>query len=159
MVPHGLCIIEDCYFSDFPSIRHMDNKHESRPYYLAVQGSDKIIWMVPISHQVEKYKGKIARDEQRHGHSIFCCVGKIKGEERAFLTGNVIPVTEAYIKRPFTVNGVPYIIQDKELIKQIQYNVGRYIALVRQGRLSPAVDIIGIERVLLNRMKNDEYVV
>lgn len=150
---YGLCIISDEYFSDFPSIRHMSNKHESRPYYLAIKGDDGIIWLVPLSSQVDKYRAKIKADEEKHGNSIFHYVARIKGRDSAFLIGNVIPVTEDYIKKPFTVQGVPFVIEDKRDIKKIQSKLKKYLTMVRNGRLKPAVDIMSIEQSLLARKR------
>lgn len=155
----GLCIISDKYFQDFPNIRHMSNKHEGRPYYLAVKAANGIVWVVPISSKVEKYQQKIRADEERHGESVFQYIAKVKGEDRAFLIGNVIPVTAEYIKKPFTVGGVPFMIENREDRKQIQSKVSRYLSLVRNKKLHPAVDILGIERKLINRIKNQEYMI
>lgn len=146
----GLYIISNSYFLDFPSIRHMDNKHESRPYYYAVKDDGGLFWMVPISHKVEKYADKIRRDEQRHQRSIFCYIAKLKGEDRAFLTGNVIPVSSKYIKRPFSVNHVPYVLKNQADAAEIRYRVMRYIALVKEGKLTPVVDILRIAEQLKN---------
>lgn len=143
----GIFIIDDRYFLDFPSDRHMDNKNGSRPYYFAVQGKDDIFWMVPISHQVEKYKRKIKANEDRYGESIFCFIANLKGEERAFLTGNVIPVTKDYI-RPFTVKGIPLVIKNQKDTQKIRSKVSKYLALTRQGKMRPAVDILSIEKKL-----------
>ena len=146
----GLYIISDSYFVDFPSIRHMDNKHESRPYYYAVKDESSLFWMVPISHKVDKYADKLRRDEQRHQRSVFCYIAKLKGEDRAFLTGNVIPVSDKYIKRPFSVNRVPYVLKNQKDASEIRYRVMRYIALVKAGKLTPAVDILHIAEQLRN---------
>lgn len=145
---HGLCIITDQYFLDFPNIHHMSNKHESRPYYLAVKQEGAIWWVVPLSSRVEKYQEKIKSDEKKHGECIFYHVAKVKGREKAFLIGNVIPVTAQYIKRPFTVSGVPFVIQDKNTIRAIQTKLKRYLAMVRYNKLQPFVDIMQIEKIL-----------
>ena len=145
----GLYIIKDDYFTDFPSVCHMDNKHEKRPYYFAVKGENGIFWMVPISHMVEKYRDKMQRDETNHKKSVFCYISKLKGEDRAFLTGNVIPVSEAYIKRSFTVAGNPFVIEDQADIREISTRVKRYLTLVRLGKLTPAIDILHIEQRLI----------
>lgn len=156
---YGLCIISDQYFKDFPSVRHMSNKHEARPYYLAVKEVNGIIWVVPISSKVEKYKAKIHCDEEKYGSSVFHYITKIKGVDRAFLIGNIIPVSEEYIKKPFTMGGMPYVIENREDRKQIQNKVSRYLSLVKNRKLYPAVDILGIERKLINRMKNKDYMI
>ncbi len=144
----GLYIIKDEYFTAFPNVRHMDNKHEKRPYYFAVKGQNGIFWMVPISHMVEKYRAKMQRDEANHRKSVLCYISKLKGEDRAFLTGNVIPVSEQYIRRPFTVASNPFVIEDQTDIREISSRVKRYLVLVRQGKLTPAVDILRIEHQL-----------
>lgn len=156
---NGLCIIADQYFEDFPSVRHMSNKHESRPYYLAIRGADGIIWMIPLSSQVEKYKRKIEADESKYGDCMFCYLARVKGRESAFLIGNVIPVTENYIKKPFTVSGIPFVMQNKDDIRKIQSKLKRYLLMTRQGKMKPAVDILKIERILLNRLQNREYMI
>ena len=156
---YGLCIVDDKYFSDFPSIRHMSNKHESRPYYLAIKGEDGIIWLIPLSSKVDKYRAKIKEDENKHKECIFYYIARVKGKDSAFLIGNVIPVTEDYIKKPFTVRGVPFVIGDQKDIKKIQSKLKRYLTMVRHGKMSPAVDILGIERTLLNRKRESAYII
>ena len=146
---HGLCVIDDRYFLDYPSVRHMSNKHESRPYYLAVYAKDGIIWAVPLSSHVDKYGAKIKADERRYGECLFYTIAKVKGRESAFLIGNAIPVTEEYIKKPFTVAEVPYVVKNKQLVKELKGKLSRYLALVRQGKMKPAVDILAIEKKLL----------
>lgn len=148
---YGLCTVSDKFFSDFPSVRHMSNKHENRPYYLAIKRENGIIWLVPLSSKVEKYREKIKQDEEKHGDCLFYYVTKLKGKDSAFLIGNVIPITEEYIIKPFTIKGVPFVIEDKTDIKIIQSKLSRYLTMVRYGKLRPAVDILSIEKDLLSR--------
>lgn len=156
---YGLCIVSDKYFEDFPSIRHMSNKHESRPYYLAIRGENGIIWLIPLSSQVEKYRAKIKADEEKHGDSLFHYIARVKGKDSAFLIGNTIPVTEGYIKKPFTVCGIPFVVEDKKDIKKIQSKLSRYLTMVRLGKMKPAVDILSIERQLINRQRESEFII
>ena len=147
----GLYIVSDQYFADFPSVRHMSNKHENRPYYLAVRGSDGILWLVPLSSQVEKYNAKIRADEQKHGECIYYYIANVKGRESAFLIGNAIPATEKYIKKAFTVMGKPFVVRDKTDVRKIKSKLSRYLTMVRRGVMTPAVDILKIERELLEQ--------
>lgn len=156
---YGLCIVSDQYFSDFPSIRHMSNKHENRPYYLAIKRENGIIWIVPLSSRVDKYQAKIKEDESKHGECIFYYVANLKGNPSAFLIGNTIPVIEDYIKKPFMINGSPFVIEDKRDIKRIQSKLSRYLTMVRYGKLRPAVDILSIERSLISRMGESSNIV
>lgn len=156
LVPYGFYKIKDSYFVDFPSDRHMQNKAEKRPYYLAIKGKDGIIWMLPISSKVDKYKAKIASDEKRFGECLTCHIITYMQEERAVLIGNMIPVSEEYIKGEFTIREKHYVVQDKSSIKAIQKRCSRYLSFVRRGILRPYVDILSIEQNLLNRMENKE---
>ncbi len=129
----------------------MSNKHENRPYYLAVRETAGILWLIPLSSQVEKYNAKIREDERKHGECIYYYVTKVKGKESAFLIGNAIPATEKYIKKAFTVMGKPFVVRDKTDIKKIKSKLSRYLTLVRRGIMIPAVDVLKIERELLDQ--------
>lgn len=146
---HDLVIIQDSYFYDYRSQYHMDNKSERRPYYLAIKSENDIVWVIPLSSQVEKYALKIREDIQKKGECLFYYIARVLGKESVFLIGNVIPVHKKYVKRPFTVNGIPYSVENKRDIREIQRRVGKYIALVRQKKLHPHVNILKIEQLLL----------
>ena len=149
---HSLCIVSDDYFSKYGSRYMMDNKHESRPYYFAVKSANGIVWLVPLSSQVDKYQKSIDADESKYGKGkcIFHYVAKVKGKPSAFLIGNAIPATEKYILRSFEICNQPYIVQDKTDIKAINSKLSRFISLVRAGRLAPCIDILAIEKELLS---------
>lgn len=155
----GLCIVSDKYFRDFPHPRHMDNKSESRPHYLAMEATNGIIWLIPLSSQVEKYREKITRGEEKYGkgNHIFHYITRLRGQEKVFLIGNAIPVTDQYIIRPFTISKVPFVIGDEKDRKALQSKLSQYLAMVRGGRFRSEVDILSIENQLLNRMENERF--
>ena len=66
IVPFGLYLVKDQYFVDFPNDRYMD-KTDRRPHFYAIQDKDGILWMIPISSKVEKYRAKIASVERTSG--------------------------------------------------------------------------------------------
>jgi len=148
---NGLYNIYDKYFTDFKSKFFMDNKSENRPYYYLFKDEDNILWVIPLSTQIENYKDKINRDENLHKQCIFYHIGKIGGNDRVFLIGNMFPVTAEYIKKPFTISGTPYIVKDKNLISEINKRAKRYLSLVKQGKLQPNVNIMEIK----NEFKNN----
>ena len=148
---YGFCIVKDEYFKDYPHPQHMDNKNETRPYYLTIRADDGIMWLIPISHQVSKYQNKILKYENRNRKCVLYYIAKFIGEDRAFLIGNAIPVSEKYIKKPFTVKNVPYVLQSESDRKEILSRLKKYLSLVRHGKLKPAVDILSIESALKNK--------
>jgi len=77
---YGLCVVKDSYFLEFPNVRHVSNKHENRPYYLAVHGANGIIWVIPLSSKVDKYREKIKQDEQKYGNCLFYYITRVKGQ-------------------------------------------------------------------------------
>ena len=156
VLENGLCKLSERYFEN-PN--HVFNKHENRPYFLAMCSHNGIIWLIPLSSRIDKYRRKVEAEEEKYGDSLFCHIARVKGTDSAFLIGNVIPVTEEYILGPFTMGGKPFVIQDKRDIKALKSKLSRYLALVRGGKLRPAVDILGIERILLNRKEHQDFTV
>lgn len=153
---HGLCIVRDQYFADFPNAMHMDNKNESRPYYLAIRTDGNIVWMIPLSSKVDKYQAKMDRYEAAGRECLTCHIASMKKGTRAFLIGNAIPVTADYIKKPFTIAGVPYVMQNNKEVSEIDRKLKKYLALVRQGKMKTNVDILGIEASLMSRQLRQE---
>lgn len=148
----GLYIISDQFFIDFPSRNFMQNKHESRPHYYAFRDSDGIYWVIPISSKVQKYSGLITATESKHGKGscVLYCIAKIHGADRAFLIRNMFPVTEKYILRPFTIGGVPYIVQNPAVINAVNSRAKRFLSLVKRGVMTSPVDILSIRSKLLS---------
>lgn len=144
---NGLYILSDSYFQRYDTGRMMDNKSENRPHFFALQ-IDGILWMIPISSKVEKYRAAIARSEAAGKKPLFYHLGTIAGRECAFLIGDIIPVTPPYVLRPYTVSGTPYIIRDERLLRQLKSKAKRYLTLVQQRKIRPYVDILGIRRKL-----------
>lgn len=151
IVEFGLYSVLDQYFTDYQSEFLCDNKGENRPYYCSIIDSDGIIWLIPLSTQIDSYKQKIARDEQKFGAGgcLLYHTGTIMGKERVFLIGNMFPVTDTYIKKPYTFSNIHYIIQNQDLIKQVGKRANKFLALVKQGRFKPNLDIIKIKTDLL----------
>ena len=154
---YGLCILSDSYFERFPYSELMQNKYEARPYFLAVRNSNGIVWLIPLSSQVEKYRKAIEKTEAKRGsgNCIYQYICRVKGKDSVFLIGDAIPVTDKYILRPFTVKGIAYVMEDQADIKAIKSKLGKFLALVRQGKLKPMVDILQIERELLQELKEE----
>ena len=148
IVKNGLYSVSDKYFEDFRSEYFCDNKSENRPYYVSFIDNDNITWLIPLSTQTENYKRKIQRDEVKHRICLFYYIGEIMGKERAFLIGNMFPVTENYIKKPYTFSNIHYVIRNEELLKELNKRATRYLLLVKQGKLQPKIDIMAIHKIL-----------
>lgn len=149
IVEFGLYTIKDNYFIDFKSDFLVDNKAENRPNFCVVKEKNSdIVWFIPMSTQVEAYQKKIEKNEKKHGESLFYHIGKVAGKKRVFLIGNMFPVTEHYIKQPYTICNTHYVIGNKKLIHSIHKKALKYLALVKHRKLKPAVDIMSIKQEL-----------
>lgn len=149
----GLYIIKDEYFSDFPNSKYMDNKGENRPHYYAIRDNDGLLWMIPISSKVEKFKAKIADVEAKTGKGkcFLFAIAPISGRERALVISEMFPVTEEYILRPYTVNGKPLIIQSTEVQRTIKTKSFRFLKMVNQGLVKSPLNVMETKRRLLTK--------
>lgn len=156
LIVHGLYSVKDKYFEDFKRSYWMDNKNEKRPYYLLLQDKDGIYWVIPMSSQTENYKTKIKREEAKRGkgNCVYYHTGMIASVERVFLIGDMFPIDESYIKAPFTIRKIHYVVGNKKLKAEIYSKAMRFLRLVEQEVIKSRNDILGIKRVLLNKAGN-----
>ena len=90
--------IKDEFFSIFKDYKLMENKENGnkRPCYFCFNDmeNEEIIWFVPISSKVEKYKS-IYENKKKARKKVYNFVfGKVLGKEKAFLIQNIFPTTE-----------------------------------------------------------------
>ena len=152
-VEHGLYIVKDGYFKKFPNDAWVQNKDQNRPYYYALRDSDDILWMVPMTTQVEKCRAKIERveSERGKGNCIYYHIGVIAGKERGFKIGDMFPITDRYILRPYTINKTPYIVKTKDLNAELYSKAMRFINLVQAGKIRDDLGVVAIKEALLNQ--------
>lgn len=148
IIEHGLYNIKDKYFEDFKCDFMTDNKHENRPFYYCFSDAEGNLWFIPLSSQTEHYQLKIDKDTKRYGDCLFYHIGKINGIDRVFLIGNMIPIIEKYIKKPYTISDMHYVVANKKLIKAVQKKAKKYLALIKYGNLTPNIDIMKIKHEL-----------
>lgn len=92
--------IKDEYF-DFVNDDKLMKNHENgsaRPTYFCVKNEDsKILWFVPMSSKLEKYKKLQQEKIRKKGVCDTIVIGKYRGIESVFLIQNIFPITEKYI--------------------------------------------------------------
>lgn len=149
---HGIYLVKDAYFDEFKSNGWMWNKTESRPHYLALTDASGLVWMIPMSSQVENYKRKIAHIEKTRGEGncLYYHIGVIAGKERAFIISGMFPVTAEYISHPYTLNKIPYVVSDEKLIRKLTSKTRRYLRLLEQGVMRDGNGVLQIREKLLN---------
>lgn len=92
--------IKEEYFEFVKDDKLMKN-HEnggSRPTYFCIKNeTSKILWFIPMSSKVKKYKKLKEQKIQKNGICDTIVIGKYKGKNTVFLIQNIFPITEKYI--------------------------------------------------------------
>ena len=150
-VSSGVYIISDQYFVDYPNERYMQNKSESRPHYYAIEDGP-LFWMIPISSKVANYRKKIEAIETRsgEGNCFMFAIGELSGRERVFVIADMFPVTKEYILRPYTVCGVPLVVQNSAVQDEVRKKANRFLSMVRRGQIKSPLNAMEIRKKLLS---------
>lgn len=128
--------IKDEFFDMVQDKYLMGNKENGnyRPHFLAVQDNKnkELYWMIPISSQIEKYKGIMEKKIKRYGKCNTIIIGKFAGRDNAFLIQNAFPVTKKYFDHVHTIEDEPVMIHSK-LNRELTVNLREVLALYRRG--------------------------
>ena len=148
--------IKDSFFDLFRDYNLMQNKENGnkRPCYFCFRDleDEEIIWFVPISSKVEKYK-KIYDNKIKSKKKVYNFVfGKVLGKEKTFLIQNIFPTTEEYIENVYKnkENDVEITEALKENIISVSRNV---IKLAKKGINIPFYNIVEMKNILLDNQK------
>lgn len=124
------------FFDKFDDKYLMLNKKDDkyRPHYYAIRDSENsyILWMIPISSKVEKYKKIIDKKINRFNRCNTIIIGRFGGKEAAFLIQNSFPIKEEYLDHIHTIAGKDVTIR-KELEQQIKFYLNEIFLLRKKG--------------------------
>ena len=144
--------IKDDFFDIFKCYKLMQNKENGnkRPCYFCFNDPDdeKIIWFVPISSKVEKYK-VIYENKKKVRKKVYNFVfGKVLGKDKAFLIQNIFPTTKQYIESKYQNK-----MQDVEITETLKRKIIQtsmdVIKLAKKGINIPFYNIIEMKEILL----------
>lgn len=144
--------IKDDFFDLFKDYKLMENKENGnkRPCYFCFKDfeDERIIWFVPISSKVEKYKA-IYENKKKTRKVVYNFVfGKVLGKEKTFLIQNIFPTTENYIEAKYQNK-----MQDVEIAETLKTEIIQtskdVIKLAKKGINIPFYNIIEMRDILL----------
>lgn len=116
---------------------------------------EKLIWFIPISSKLEKYKRIYSKKMQRTGIVDTIIFGYVEGEERAFLIQNMFPTTKKYIIEKYIRQNRDVTINEK-LNKEIQTKANKILKLVEKGYDKIVFpDIVAIKNTLLKEKNSN----
>lgn len=145
--------IKDEFFDNINDNGIMIN-HEngrSRPTYFTIKDKD-ILWFIPISSKVDKYKKIISKKLQKNGVCKTIMINRIGNEEVAILIQNAFPTILKYIGHPHIINGKPLKVI-KTLKNEILYNFKYTMMLKNKGVNLFFTDIDRIKEKMLEELK------
>ena len=151
--------IKDNFFkfvNDSFLLCNKENGH-GRPCLL-IEASDNVLWFIPISSKIEKYRLLYKKKVSKYGFCNTIIFGTLFNKECVFLLQNLFPVTEKYIKTIYLdrIKKGPVSIEDK-LFNDIYYKFCQIIELVRKGNKNIVFpDILEIEQKLLEELRKEE---
>lgn len=97
--------LNDSFFEEMKDNNLASNKDNGnkRPCYYCFKDKkeDELIWFVPISSKVDKYKKIYENKRKKYKRVDTLVFGKVNGEERAFLIQNMFPTIEKYIEEVY----------------------------------------------------------
>ena len=147
---HGLYVVSDSYFTDFPSEHWMWNKGQNRPHYYALRDGSGMMWLIPLSSKVENYKAKIAREEARRGQGkcLYYYIGRAAGREQAFIICDMFPVTEKYIVKPYTLGNIAVVVPSAKLNRELNNRARNYLRLLELHKMKDLNNVLQIREQL-----------
>lgn len=153
--------IKDEFFNLFKGYKLMENKENGnkRPCYFCFKDDEEknIIWFVPISSRVEKYKRIYAEKKKRRKNVYNFVFGDVLGKEKVFLIQNIFPTTEKYIINKYKHNNKDVEIANTLRDEVINQSIN-VIQLAKEGIQIPFYDILEMKEILLEDNKNRRLV-
>ena len=100
-----------------------ENGH-ARPTYFTIKDKD-ILWFIPLSSKVEKYKKIVDKKMKRYGRCDTILIREVLGKDAAILLQNAFPTLEKYIDHPHLLeNGKPAKVVEtlkEEILQNFEY--------------------------------------
>lgn len=135
----------------------MSNKENGnyRPHFYAIQDkkNSALYWMIPISSQVEKYKGIVEKKRRKYGKCNTIIIGRFAGKENVFLIQNTFPIIAKYFDHIHTIENKPITVH-KELNRILTENLREVLALYNRGMKLTYTDIARIKVAMEKELEN-----
>ena len=147
--------IKDEYFNIVNDSSLMQNheKGKKRPTYFTIKDKN-ILWFIPISSKVDKYRKIIDRKIEKYGFCNTIIIRKIADTDAAILLKNAFPTLERYIDHVHTVDGVPLSVTT-DLQNEIKSLFKNMIGLKKRGTNLFFTDIDKIKEKMLKELNKN----
>ena len=151
--------IKDSFF-DIVNDDNLMTNHErgkKRPTYFTIKDKD-ILWFIPISSKVDKYKKIIDSKIKKYGFCNTILIDKFLEREHAILLQNAFPTLEKYIDHVHVFNGIPAKVPEY-IQKKILNSFKEMINLKKKGINLFFPDIDKIKQMMLEELSIDKELI
>lgn len=149
--------IKEEYFekvNDTTLMRNHENG-KARPTYFCIKNENtNILWFIPMSSKVEKYKQIRNLKISKYGNCDTILIKKFMGKESVFLLQNMFPTIEKYVDHNHIVNG-----EETKVINQVANEIesvfNKVMKLVEKGKKIIFTDVEKDMKIMLDELKED----
>ena len=145
--------IKDKYFDvvNDDSLMQNHEKGKKRPTYFTIKDKE-ILWFIPISSKIDKYKKIIDKKVKRYGFCNTIIIRKIANKDAAILIQNAFPTLDKYIDHVHTIDGIPLKVSTG-LQNEIKSLFKNMLGLKKRGINLFFSDIDTLKQKMLNEIK------
>jgi len=149
--------IKDLYFDVVQDDKLMQNQERGtyRPTYLCVKDEKTdLLWVIPMSGRLEKYRAIIEKDTARYGSCLKILISRYGDGLSAFLLQNMFPILPKYIDHVHTIANMPMPVNpvvQEEITKRFK-EVRRLYA---RGVKMVFPDITRLEKIMIDELAKD----
>lgn len=128
--------IKDEYFDKVndPTLMKNHENGKARSTYFCIKEKDsEILWFIPMSSRVEKYKALRDSKIAKYGYCDSIVIKEFLGKESVFLLQNMFPTIEKYVDHIHIINGVEAKVINR-VAQELESKFNKLMALYSQGK-------------------------
>ena len=148
--------VEDSFFAFVADPFLMSNKESGikRPCFMAIDQGDGIIWMVPVTSKIAKFRSIYAKKMDSQGKCDTLVFGSLLGRDCVFLIQNIFPIIPEFLSCEYiqASNSTPVSVSGP-VVSNIKSKAKKVLAMVKHGKRGLVFpNILDIERRLRERL-------
>lgn len=151
--PGNFYFIDDSFFSKVND-KYLKCNYQTtkRPHYFPFMDENtNLLWLVPCSSKVDKFKNIIQKREQQGKKTKSIKIIKLQNKETVLLFQDMFPISSKYIADQYIRNNQPVKISNPKILKELEKTAKEVIVMIRKGvKFTPTQpNALAIEKIML----------